>query len=232
MSMFGPSDVEIRILGCLIEKQRATPDHYPLTLNSLRLACNQSTNRDPVVDYDEETIRKALGALGRRRWIRSASGHSSRVPKYRHLLEEEMKLTGEQLSILAVLMLRGEQTPGELKQRTERLFRFPDLDSVQLELEGLIERGLVERLPRRPGQKEERYRQLLGGGSDEDEETTSQPAAAAAASGALATPVAASAPSPGAELVSRVEALERELSELRREVAELRSATLGGQDAP
>src|SRR5690606_20409841 len=106
---------EIRVLGCLIEKQRTTPDSYPLTLNALRAACNQSTNRDPVVDYDEETIRAALGSLGRRRWVRSAFGHTSRTPKYRHLLDSELGLSDEELSLLAVLMLRGAQTPGQLR---------------------------------------------------------------------------------------------------------------------
>ncbi len=167
MNGIGATDVEIRVLGCLIEKQRATPDHYPLTLNSLRLACNQSTNREPVVDYDEATIREALGRLGRRRWIRSASGHTSRAAKYRHLLEEELKLSGEDMSLLAVMMLRGPQTPGELKQRTERLFKFESLEEVLMMLDDLIERRLVERLQRRPGQKEERYRQLLGGDEED-----------------------------------------------------------------
>jgi uncharacterized protein YceH (UPF0502 family) len=176
--MIGPTDVEIRVLGCLIEKQRTTPDQYPLTLNSLRLACNQSTNREPVVDYDEAEIRKALGELGRRRWIRGASGHTSRSPKYRHLLDQELSLAEDQISVLAVLMLRGEQTPGQLKQRTERMFGFNDLDALQTTLDALTARELIERLPRRPGQKEERYRQLLGG-SHLDEEpdlaTTSAP---------------------------------------------------------
>ena len=164
--MIGPSDVEMRVLGCLVEKQRTTPDAYPLTLNSLRLACNQSTNRDPVVDYDEAIIRKALGELGRRRWIRSASGHTGRSPKYRHLIDTELNLPDDQISVLAVLMLRGPQTPGELKQRVERLHHFDSLGEVQATLEDLIERDLVERLPRRPGQKEERYRQLVGGDTD------------------------------------------------------------------
>ena len=161
--MIGPTDVEIRVLGCLIEKQRTTPDQYPLTLNSLRLACNQSTNREPVVDYDEAEIRKALGELGRRRWIRGASGHTSRSPKYRHLLDQELSLAEDQISVLAVLMLRGEQTPGQLKQRTDRMFGFHDLDALQTTLDALTSRELIERLPRRPGQKEDRYRQLLGG---------------------------------------------------------------------
>ena len=118
--------VEIRVLGCLIEKQRTTPDAYPLTLNALRLACNQSTNRDPVVDYDEETIRDALQRLWRKEWARLASGQGSRAVKYRQLVQETLGLGDDEISVLCVLMLRGPQTPGELKQRTERLHPFDD----------------------------------------------------------------------------------------------------------
>jgi uncharacterized protein len=157
------TDVEIRVLGCLIEKQRTTPDVYPLSLNALRLACNQATNRDPVVEYDEETIRVGLAGLSRRGWARLASGAGSRVVKYRHLLDEALGLSHAQISLLAVLMLRGAQTPGELKLRTERLHPFGSLREVDDVLDGLCERELVERLPRRPGQKEVRYVQLLGG---------------------------------------------------------------------
>ena len=116
-----PDHVELRVIGCLLEKQRTTPDQYPLTLNSLRLACNQSTNRDPVVDYDEHTIREGLNRLSRRGWARLASGPGSRAVKFRHLFDEALGLTSEQTAVLAVLMLRGPQTPGELKQRTQRL---------------------------------------------------------------------------------------------------------------
>ena len=158
---------EVRVLGCLIEKQRVTPDAYPLSLNALRLACNQSTNRDPVVQYDEETIRAALHRLGRRRWTRLASGHSSRAAKYRHLLDEALGLDPGGMAVLAVLMLRQDQTPGELKQRTERMHAFPDLGAVQDTLERLIGRDLVVRLPRRPGQKEERYAHRLSEDLDE-----------------------------------------------------------------
>jgi uncharacterized protein len=161
------TDVELRVLGCLIEKQRTTPDAYPLSLNSLRLACNQSTNRDPVVEYDEETIRIALAGLSRRGWTRLASGAGSRAVKYRHLLDEALGLSHAQCSLLAVLMLRGPQTPGELKQRTERLHPFASLNELDGVLDELIERGLVARLPRRPGQKETRYQHLLGGAGDE-----------------------------------------------------------------
>src|SRR6516165_7828162 len=144
--------VEIRVLGCLIEKQRTTPDAYPLSLNSLRLACNQATNRDPVVDYDEPTIRHALDGLSRRGWARLASGPGSRAAKFRHLFDEALGVDGAEISMLAVLMLRGPQTPGELKGRTERLHRFAGLEDVEQVLERLTGRELVVRLPRRPGQ--------------------------------------------------------------------------------
>jgi hypothetical protein len=159
--------VELRVLGCLIEKQRTTPDAYPLSLNSLRLACNQSTNRDPVVEYDEPTIRDALQRLSGRGWARLASGASSRAVKYRHLFDEALNLSDAEISLLAVLMLRGPQTPGELKQRTERLHRFDSPAEAEIALEGLIGRELVARLERRPGQKEQRYVQLLGGETEE-----------------------------------------------------------------
>lgn len=183
-----PDAVEIRVLGCLIEKQRTTPDAYPLSLNALRLACNQSTNREPVVQYDEGVIRDALQHLYRRGWTRLTTGHGSRAAKYRHLLDETLHLRGNEISVLAVLMLRGPQTPGELKQRAERMHHFEDLSAVQATLEQLIERGHVARLERRPGQKEERYMQLLGG--DQDEPIATGPAAV--------RPVAAAASAPSA----------------------------------
>ena len=157
---------ELRVLGALIEKQRTTPDVYPLSLNALRAACNQTTNRDPVLDYDEPTIRAALERLGRKGWTRLASGPGSRAVKYRHLLDEALRLSTGELSLLAILMLRGPQTPGELRSRVERLHPFASADELQETLNGLIERELVARLPRRPGQKEERYSQLLGGDAE------------------------------------------------------------------
>src|SRR4051812_24676856 len=156
------TSAEQRVLGCLLEKQRTTPDQYPLTLNALRLACNQSTNRDPVVDYDEETIRAALHGLGRRRFTRLASGHSSRASKYRHLLDDAIGVDAADQAVLAILLLRGAQTPGELKLRSERLYPFADLAAVETQLGSLIDRELVSRLERRPGQKEVRYAHLLG----------------------------------------------------------------------
>jgi len=160
--------VEIRVLGCLIEKQRTTPDAYPLSLNSLRLACNQATNRDPVVGYEEREIKAALDRMANRGWTRFASGASSRSLKYRHLLDEALQLSGPELSLLGLLMLRGAQTVGELKQRGERLHKFDSIAKVAQTLDVLAQRELVERLERRPGQKEERWRQLLGADSSEE----------------------------------------------------------------
>lgn len=158
-----PDAVEIRVVGCLLEKQRTTPDAYPLSLNALRLACNQATNRDPVVDYDESTVVEALRRTALRGWTRLASGAGSRARKYRHMLDDALDADRAELALLAVLMLRGPQTPGELKQRTDRIHAFADLAAVHATLEKLIQRDYVERLSRRPGQKEERYVQLLGG---------------------------------------------------------------------
>jgi uncharacterized protein len=194
-----PDAAEIRVLGCLIEKQRTTPDAYPLTLNSLRLACNQSTNRDPVVDYDESTIRGALERLGRRKWTTLASWSNRRAMKYRHTLDSALGLSDPEMAVLCVLMLRGPQTPGELKQRTERLHPFAGLEEVENTVRGLIERELAAGLPRRPGQREGRYAQLLGG-ADEDVETDAgagAPASRRAAAGP-ATPEPGARPGPGA----------------------------------
>lgn len=211
-----PDAVEIRVVGCLLEKQRATPDAYPLSLNALRLACNQATNRDPVVDYDEATVVEALRQTALRGWTRLASGAGSRARKYRHLLDEALDADDAELSLLAVLMLRGPQTPGELKQRGERLHPFADLPTVHEALEKLVERGYVERLARRPGQKEERYAQLLGGQEGE----------APAPAGAQ-PPVEPAPDKVGAEALAppdRLERLERELAELREQVRGLREA--------
>src|SRR5437660_97108 len=168
--------VELRVLGCLIEKQRTTPDVYPLSLNALRLACNQSTNRDPVVDYDERTIKAGLDRMSHREWTRFAGSASSRALKYRHLLDEALGLSDEEISLLAVLMLRGPQTIGELKQRSERLHRFGSLAEIAQTLDALAARELVVRLERRPGQKEERWAQLLGGDGAEESATDGEPA--------------------------------------------------------
>ena len=155
---------QLRVLGCLIEKQRTTPDQYPLSLNALRLACNQSTNRDPVVDYDESTVRAAVQRLGTIGWARLASGPGSRAAKYRQLFDEALGLDGAETAVLAVLMLRGAQTLAELKTRTERLHRFAAVAQVEETLEALDARELVHRLDRRPGEREERWTHLLADG--------------------------------------------------------------------
>jgi uncharacterized protein len=199
------SPAELRVLGSLLEKQRTTPDTYPLTLNGLRAACNQATNRDPVVQYDDETIRNALHQLGKRRWTRLASGHGSRAAKYRHLLEEEMRVGRDEQALLAALMLRGPQTPGELLQRTERLYHFGTGEELHATLDRLIERDLVVRLSRRPGQREERYAHLLGGEAPDEE------------------PEAAPAPMSD----NRLDRIERDLADLRAQVRELREMLTG-----
>jgi uncharacterized protein YceH (UPF0502 family) len=156
------SPVEQRVLGCLIEKRFTTPDQYPLSLNSLRLACNQSTNRHPVTAYEEAAVREAAQLLCRRGLARLASSHTSRAIKYRHLADEALSLDRSELALLAVLLLRGEQTPGELKGRSERMAQIGSLAEVEAILARLGERGLVHRLPRRPGQKEDRLEHRLG----------------------------------------------------------------------
>lgn len=216
-----PDAVEIRVVGCLVEKQRTTPDVYPLSLNALRLACNQSTNREPVVAYDEQTVVEALRRLALRGWTRLASGAGSRARKYRHLLDDAFGLDGAEVSLLAVLMLRGPQTPGELKQRGQRLHDFDSLAAVGETLERLVERGLVARHERRPGQKEDRYEQLLGGDA---------PIAPPPVADPDSSPVESSGEEAPAELKpaeDRLTRLEREVSELRAELAALR-AELGG----
>jgi uncharacterized protein YceH (UPF0502 family) len=209
--------VELRVLGCLLEKQRTTPDQYPLSLNALRLACNQTTNRDPVVAYEEGEIREALQRLARRGWTRLASGAGSRAVKYRQLFDTELGLAEDEVAVLCVLMLRGPQTPGELKQRTERLHRFETLADLHEALERLEARDLALRLERRPGQKEERYRHLLGGDPSP-----------AAASPTAPPPVTPTPPTSGpGDLEARVEALEDAVRRLRDEVEQLRAAPPG-----
>ena len=187
------------MLGCLLEKQRTTPDAYPLSLNALRLACNQSTNRDPIVDYDEAVVRDALHRLERRGFTRLASGAGSRAAKYRHLLEEALPMEPGEQALMCALMLRGSQTPGELKQRTERMHVFADLSAVRATLERLIERELVVREDRRPGQKEERYTHLLSGDAGERDLVTAPEAGVTALD----------------DLAERVSRLEHEVDQLR-----------------
>jgi hypothetical protein len=169
-------EIQLRVLGCLIEKQRTTPEQYPLTLNALRLACNQATNRDPVLELGESEVRAGAHSLGTLGWARLATGPGSRTPKYRQLFSEALDLMPSEVSILAVLMLRGAQTVAELKTRTERLHHFASADDVASELARLDAKELVRLLPRQAGQREERWAHLLA-----DERTAEAPASQAEA---------------------------------------------------
>ncbi len=198
-----PDSAELRVLGCLIEKQRTTPDAYPLTLNSLRLACNQSTNRDPVVDYDEATVRGALDRLGARGWVRLATWSDRRTKKYRHLFGDAQNLSAAEQALLCLLMLRGAQTPAELRQRSERLYSFGSGEEVDEVLADLGERGLVAEAPHEPGRRGQRFTQVLDGGEGKE--------APAPTAGTSESAVAA-----------RVSVLEEGLGELRRDLDALR----------
>jgi uncharacterized protein len=197
---------EARVLGALIEKDITTPDYYPLSLNALINACNQKNNREPVTNFDEETVRLALRNLSDKRLAGPASGADGRVTKYEHRLQEVFNFTRPETAILCVLLLRGPQMPGELRGRTERMHRFEDLDEVLSGLQQLMRREppLAKALGRRPGTKEIRYAHLLSG----DVEAWEPPAETASSSG-----------SADAE---RLIQLEEQVATLRNEVAELK----------
>jgi uncharacterized protein len=206
------SSIEIRVLGCLMEKQVTTPDQYPLTPNSVRLACNQSTNRHPVVAYEEHQVVDALAALRERGFTRIVYSPSNRAPKHRHIADDALKLDGGEAAVMTVLALRGAQTLGELKQRTERLHPFRSLEEIDTVLNALASRPepLAVRLTRRPGQKEERYHHLLGGAIDEDALEIELAAASASASSSSSSSAA------------RIEGLEARVAELESVVERLR----------
>jgi uncharacterized protein YceH (UPF0502 family) len=199
------SDVEVRVLGALIEKDITTPDYYPLSLNALVNACNQKNNRDPVMTLDEDAVRAALESLQRQRLAGPASGADGRVTKYEHRLQEVFNFDRRETAILCVLLLRGAQTPGELRGRAERMYRFEELEDVLATIEKLSQREppLVTVLPRQAGTKESRYMHLMSGG----------------APAAEPWPVRAASPAAGDD---RIVQLESEVTELRREVAEMR----------
>ncbi len=155
------SDDEARVVGCLVEKQMTTPDQYPMSLNGVTLAANQKSNRDPVVDLSEGTVERTLRELTDRGLARMVHRPGDRVVKYRHAIDERLGLDAERTSLLAVLLLRGAQTPGELRQRTQRYVDFPSLIDVERTLDRLVDAGLVVRLERRPGQKEARVVDLV-----------------------------------------------------------------------
>ena len=159
------NEVDARVLGALVEKEVTTPEYYPLSLNALVNACNQKSNRDPIMNLDEDAVRRSLRSLGDQYLARSASVSDSRVPKYEHRLADAFNFHRHEIAILCVLLLRGPQTPGELRTRTERMYQFEDLDGVHSALQLLMKREppLVEVLPRQPGTKEVRYTHLLSG---------------------------------------------------------------------
>ena len=210
------TEPEVRVLGSLIEKAITTPDQYPLSLNALKNACNQISNREPVVAYDEGTVASTIDALRHRSLVRSVQGSEARVAKYRHLTFEALGVDGRELAVMCVLMLRGPQTVGEIKTRTARLTTFETLADVDGTLSGLISRQptpLVVRLPRRPGQKEVRYAHLLCGSVEFDRPDAVPEATAATTSAPM-----------GDVDRDRLGALEATVDELRQEVVDLRTA--------
>jgi uncharacterized protein YceH (UPF0502 family) len=200
------SEVEARVLGSLIEKDVTTPDYYPLSLNALVNACNQKNNRDPVMNLDEDAVRQALHALQQHRLAGPTTSADSRVTKYEHRMQEVFNSTRGETAVLCVLLLRGPQTPGELRGRTERMHRFEDLEQVQSALQSLMRREppLATMLSRQPGTKEARYMHLLSG---EVKEGVSQPA---------------DAPKIHVAHDSRIEQLQSEVAELQKEVTDLK----------
>src|SRR5215213_727264 len=200
------TEVEARIVGSLVEKQLTTPEYYPLTLNALVAACNQKTNREPVVNYDEKTVTGALDDLRDKNIVYVFYGSTSRVPKYKHIVPDVYELEPSETAVMCVLMLRGPQTIGELRERTGRLYDFRDLNDVNETLEGLMKREepLITRLERAPGQKEARYAHLLCG------EVTSY------------TPPERTARAGGVGNDERVEKLEQELETLKGELSSFR----------
>jgi uncharacterized protein YceH (UPF0502 family) len=204
---------EARVLGSLVEKDITTPDYYPLSLNALVNACNQKNNREPVTNFDEETVRLALRNLSDKRLAGPAGGADGRVTKYEHRLQEVFNFTRPETAILCVLLLRGPQTPGELRGRTERMHRFEDLDEVLSGLQQLMRREppLAKALGRRPGTKEIRYAHLLSG----DVEAWEPPAETASTSGSADSERII-------QLEEQVAALRNEVAELKQQMAEFR----------
>ncbi|GAK51853.1 UPF0502 protein Acid_1185 [Candidatus Moduliflexus flocculans] len=206
---------ELRVLGSLLEKKMTTPEYYPLSLNALITACNQKVNREPVTTYGDTTVLRALKGLKAKGLVLQSA--SVRVAKYEECFCEQANITEEEAAILGVLMLRGAQTPGELRARTERMASFPTLDDVTDMLNSLIEMGYVKEMPRKPGQKEARYRHEFGEVQAEEvsEDTTSElPIEDAREEVAEARP----------ERADRLAALERKVAALSAELAELKEA--------
>jgi uncharacterized protein YceH (UPF0502 family) len=209
------NEVETRVLGSLIEKDITTPDYYPLSLNALVNACNQKSNRDPVMNLDEDAVRLALRNLNEKGLAGTTSSADSRVTKYEHRLQEAFNFSRPQIAILCVLLLRGPQTPGELRGRTDRMYRFDHLDDVQSTLQHLMQREppLVKMLPRQPGTKESRYMHLLSG-DVEGWEPSPEPGAAVAGSSMDAQRIA--------DLEHEVASLQKEVADLKQQFADFR----------
>ena len=214
-----------RVLGCLVEKALATPQQYPLTLNSLRTACNQTTGREPVVDYDDNTVEAALAELREPRLVRTEVVKGSRTPKYSHRLESELGFDQRDHAVVALLLLRGPQTEGEINSRSGRLYEFSSLEEVDEALASLAARGHVERLERRPGEKAQRWRHRLGPGvgGDRPEREPAQTTVADPPPGTHQTSTGATSASPDTDqLAVDVAALRERIQELEGEVARLR----------
>jgi uncharacterized protein len=207
------TDTEVRVLGSLIEKDITTPDYYPLSLNALVNACNQKNNRDPVMTLDEGSVRDALSSLQEKRLAGPASGADSRVTKYEHRLQEVFNFDRRETALICVLLLRGAQTPGELRGRSDRMYHFETLEDVDSTLKRLMERQLVVVLPRQPGTKESRYMHLFSG---EVAAAAGQPDSAGQMG---AQPTSSRA---GDRVETRVTALESQVESLRGEIAQLR----------
>jgi uncharacterized protein YceH (UPF0502 family) len=207
------TEIEARICGALVEKQLTTPEHYPLTLNALVAACNQKTNREPVVAYTEEIVQKAVDDLREKNLVYVFYGSASRVPKYKHLLPDALELAPPETAVLCVLMLRGAQTLGELRERTGRLYEFSGIGEVQETLDNLMRRDLplAARLERLAGQKEARFAQLL---TNEIQST--------AGAQNLPEKLSASAVEDDLQNIRRIEKLEHETENLRGEINSLR----------
>ncbi len=207
--------LEVRVAGALVEKALATPDHYPLTVNALVAACNQKTARDPVTDYSERDVSGALERLGRRGLVGTTSGSGHRVAKFRQNLDRALDLSHRELAALAVLMLRGPQTPGEVRSRAGRMADFASVEDAEeaIWLLGDRDEPLVVKLPREPGQSADRYAHTLSGEPDLTEPETRTPPPAASAS----------APEGSGGLAARVEALEDEVARLRSEMEAFRA---------
>jgi len=210
------TEIEARVLGSLIEKDITTPDYYPLSLNALVNACNQKNNRDPVMTLDENSVRDALSTLQEKRLAGPASGADSRVTKYEHRLQEAFNFDRREIAIICVLLLRGAQTPGELRGRTDRMYHFEALEDVVSTLDRLAHRDppLTAALPRQPGTKETRYMHLFLGEAPQQVYVERAPTSATAGSGAAADRISA--------LEAEVQALRAELTEVQQQLAAFR----------